>query len=159
MFGSSCIFLFFFFFFLMIRRPPRSTLFPYTTLFRSRPWRPGGPPPRWPPWSMTTRRLPRGLAPPRGRMGLLGLLAMCLGPSVEAAECRIDGDALPEHAVEAAGGERALEAQQSLAGPDAAPWQRAPGRQLRVHGREAQQARLRGLAAAAGATANRRRPT
>src|SRR5882757_1494717 len=27
---------FFFFFFLMIRRPPRSTLFPYTTLFRSR---------------------------------------------------------------------------------------------------------------------------
>src|SRR2546428_8816019 len=39
----------FFFFFLMIRRPPRSTLFPYTTLFRSsvkrcgsarRPWMP-----------------------------------------------------------------------------------------------------------------------
>src|SRR2546427_13108370 len=34
-----CLFLFvhffFFFFFLMIRRPPRSTLFPYTTLFRS----------------------------------------------------------------------------------------------------------------------------
>src|SRR5438309_9275525 len=29
--------LFFFFFFLMIRRPPRSTLFPYTTLFRSLP--------------------------------------------------------------------------------------------------------------------------
>src|SRR3989441_11152160 len=29
------IFVFFFFFFLMIRRPPRSTLFPYTTLFRS----------------------------------------------------------------------------------------------------------------------------
>src|SRR3712207_7058496 len=31
-----------FFFFLMIRRPPRSTLFPYTTLFRSNyryPWR------------------------------------------------------------------------------------------------------------------------
>src|SRR2546422_10857126 len=26
---------FFLFFFLMIRRPPRSTLFPYTTLFRS----------------------------------------------------------------------------------------------------------------------------
>src|SRR5262244_4087186 len=33
-------FLFFLFFFLMIRRPPRSTLFPYTTLFRSdrTPW-------------------------------------------------------------------------------------------------------------------------
>src|SRR6478609_10867208 len=34
---------FFFFFFLMIRRPPRSTLFPYTTLFRSRPRRELGP--------------------------------------------------------------------------------------------------------------------
>src|SRR5438034_11598796 len=34
--------LLFIFFFLMIRRPPRSTLFPYTTLFRSgvgRPWK------------------------------------------------------------------------------------------------------------------------
>src|SRR5260370_15269888 len=31
---SSSLYLFFFF--LMIRRPPRSTLFPYTTLFRSR---------------------------------------------------------------------------------------------------------------------------
>src|SRR5205823_13316124 len=31
----SYIFFFFFFFFLMLRRPPRSTLFPYTTLFRS----------------------------------------------------------------------------------------------------------------------------
>src|SRR6266508_635261 len=30
------LFSFLFFFFLMIRRPPRSTLFPYTTLFRSR---------------------------------------------------------------------------------------------------------------------------
>src|SRR5215475_15745280 len=50
----------FFFFFLMIRRPPRSTLIPYTTLFRSRPRRcrsrgcrqgrrrPAAPPaPRW----------------------------------------------------------------------------------------------------------------
>src|SRR3972149_308083 len=38
----------FFFFFLMIRRPPRSTLFPYTTLFRSAPrptwWRIGHDP-------------------------------------------------------------------------------------------------------------------
>src|SRR2546421_10535824 len=32
---SSVHLLFLFFFFLMIRRPPRSTLFPYTTLFRS----------------------------------------------------------------------------------------------------------------------------
>src|SRR3989337_3501434 len=30
-----CVLLFFCFFFVMIRRPPRSTLFPYTTLFRS----------------------------------------------------------------------------------------------------------------------------
>ena len=30
--GGVCVI---FFFFLMIRRPPRSTLFPYTTLFRS----------------------------------------------------------------------------------------------------------------------------
>src|SRR6266511_4404951 len=46
-----------FFFFLMIRRPPRSTLFPYTTLFRSRHRRGrsgarrvhrGGPPKRVP---------------------------------------------------------------------------------------------------------------
>src|SRR5215471_20330078 len=38
----SSFLLFFFFFFLMIRRPPRSTLFPYTTLFRAgrgRGWR------------------------------------------------------------------------------------------------------------------------
>src|SRR5256885_9554112 len=38
LFCSSTIYLLtspFFFFFLMIRRPPRSTLFPYTTLFRS----------------------------------------------------------------------------------------------------------------------------
>src|SRR5215204_7498472 len=42
------VLIFFLFFFLMIRRPPRSTLFPYTTLLRSRdensrrapsPWR------------------------------------------------------------------------------------------------------------------------
>src|SRR5689334_24668500 len=32
---AGCSFLFSIFFFLMIRRPPRSTLFPYTTLFRS----------------------------------------------------------------------------------------------------------------------------
>src|SRR5256885_12197725 len=32
---AYCTACFFFFFFLMIRRPPRSTLFPYTTLFRS----------------------------------------------------------------------------------------------------------------------------
>src|SRR6266496_4747751 len=35
--ANASSFLFSFFFFLMIRRPPRSTLFPYTTLFRSCP--------------------------------------------------------------------------------------------------------------------------
>src|SRR6266496_6648795 len=35
-FSPPLFLFFFFFFFLMIRRPPRSTLFPYTTLFRSR---------------------------------------------------------------------------------------------------------------------------
>src|SRR5438067_13456028 len=34
-FHMSTSHLFLFFFFLMLRRPPRSTLFPYTTLFRS----------------------------------------------------------------------------------------------------------------------------
>src|SRR5215204_7500792 len=41
----------FFFFFLMIRRPPRSTLFPYTTLFRSR-----GCPSPWTSTAATSRR-------------------------------------------------------------------------------------------------------
>src|SRR5437867_12075892 len=35
LFICMCCFVIFLFFFLMIRRPPRSTLFPYTTLFRS----------------------------------------------------------------------------------------------------------------------------
>src|SRR5712672_3855630 len=45
------------FFFLMIRRPPRSTLFPYTTLFRSR-WRSDGSTPdrRRPPRARRLRR-------------------------------------------------------------------------------------------------------
>src|SRR6266496_5833893 len=55
---SICIFLFFFF--LMIRRPPRSTLFPYTTLFRS----PSPPCPlpamqRWPSSSAGDRKSTR----------------------------------------------------------------------------------------------------
>src|SRR2546428_14143702 len=37
LFEDVAILLLFLFFFLMIRRPPRSTLFPYTTLFRSVP--------------------------------------------------------------------------------------------------------------------------
>src|SRR6266536_3054839 len=42
---NSCLF---FFFFLMIRRPPRSTLFPYTTLFRSARPAPRSAAPGWP---------------------------------------------------------------------------------------------------------------
>src|SRR2546428_9285423 len=49
-----------FFFFLMIRRPPRSTLFPYTTLFRSARRspapRPSSPPRR--PTSVIARKRP-----------------------------------------------------------------------------------------------------
>src|SRR6266536_6463940 len=51
-----------FFFFLMIRRPPRSTLFPYTTLFRParrdqrrHPRRPLRPPPRLHPLTLPAR--------------------------------------------------------------------------------------------------------
>src|SRR3989449_2092331 len=43
----------------MIRRPPRSTLFPYTTLFRSPALPPSSPPPG-------PRRAPRGPPSPRG---------------------------------------------------------------------------------------------
>src|SRR5215203_6814153 len=50
-FSCSCLFLFFFF--LMIRRPPRSTLFPYTTLFRSRRPRCSRPCSRWCPPTST----------------------------------------------------------------------------------------------------------
>src|SRR5215216_7806681 len=42
------------FFFLMIRRPPRSTLFPYTTLFRSPTCRGASP------CGVTRRRIPTG---------------------------------------------------------------------------------------------------
>src|SRR5215216_7082451 len=46
--GALLVSTYVFFFFLMIRRPPRSTLFPYTTLFRPRRCRASGPvkPPR-----------------------------------------------------------------------------------------------------------------
>src|SRR3989442_6188190 len=48
-------------FFLMIRRPPRSTLFPYTTLFRSPETRSRSPPLAFP--GRGTRRRPDGPAP------------------------------------------------------------------------------------------------
>src|SRR5688572_32083603 len=49
----------------MIRRPPRSTLFPYTTLFRSRLRRLGAVAPRVPLGDRTRVVAPRR-APPRG---------------------------------------------------------------------------------------------
>src|SRR5258705_22083 len=55
---SSLLVIVLVFFFLMIRRPPRSTLFPYTTLFRSG---------RFQLLGCTGRRLRPG--PPRGRLG------------------------------------------------------------------------------------------
>src|SRR5687768_18247310 len=67
----------FFFFFLMIRRPPRSTLFPYTTLFRSAPRSRCGPtwcsrrPPRssWPCSTSCTGRRKRAGSICRRRRG------------------------------------------------------------------------------------------
>src|SRR5256885_12002079 len=56
---------FLFFFFLMIRRPPRSTLFPYTTLFRS-------PPPALP---ARCRSAGAGAATPGGSEARLGVRA------------------------------------------------------------------------------------
>src|SRR5699024_12668193 len=67
-FLSTSSILLFVFFFLMLRRPPRSTLFPYTTLFRS----------TWP-VSATTRPADRDPASPRlpdRRVGSLTASAM-----------------------------------------------------------------------------------
>src|SRR6267154_5246411 len=59
-FGSSISFIFFF---LMIRRPPRSTLFPYTTLFRSR--QRGASPAGRQAWAAEEEPSPAGAPPPR----------------------------------------------------------------------------------------------
>src|SRR2546426_7877069 len=63
---TLCFSLFLFFFFLMIRRPPRSTLFPYTTLFRS-PYGAGAPEvePRCPPNQHERDEPPLDTAQPR----------------------------------------------------------------------------------------------
>src|SRR3712207_9007470 len=57
----------------MIRRPPRSTLFPYTTLFRSQPAQHRGRVPR--------RRVLPG--PRRGADGGAGRRGFCLAPPIE----------------------------------------------------------------------------
>src|SRR2546427_8099640 len=60
----------------MIRRPPRSTLFPYTTLFRSRVASAGPPGVRLrvspPPDALSGRRLHRQPSEPGGRLQVLG---------------------------------------------------------------------------------------
>src|SRR6266478_2877204 len=66
-----------FFFFLMIRRPPRSTLFPYTTLFRSR-----SPPTATPRsgWKARTPLPCRARPPSRGRSGCRRSSTAATGP-------------------------------------------------------------------------------
>src|SRR2546425_7334898 len=74
--------LLFFFFFLMIRRPPRSTLFPYTTLFRSHVV--GGGRDRRP---ADRRRAVRQIRELPGRLLHRG------GPGGDRAGCRVPGTA------------------------------------------------------------------
>src|SRR5205823_13468267 len=74
-YSLSFPFVSFFFFFLMIRRPPRSTLFPYTTLFRS------------------------ALAPGSPRRGPTGSTSPSLRPST-ASWRREDGERSEEHTSE-----------------------------------------------------------
>src|SRR5688572_32321524 len=62
-----CTLFFFFLFFLMIRRPPRSTLFPYTTLFRS--WRERAERGRGLLWHIAARQHHRSRAAGRARRG------------------------------------------------------------------------------------------
>src|SRR3712207_9518077 len=54
----------------MIRRPPRSTLFPYTTLFRSDVVRPRRPAPEGVGDAAARERLREGLRPPRVQPGV-----------------------------------------------------------------------------------------
>src|SRR3712207_9529118 len=59
----------------MIRRPPRSTLFPYTTLFRSRPGVGAGPPAQGPLTEDPRHPGARGGNPQEDRALLLGPVA------------------------------------------------------------------------------------
>src|SRR6266850_5371576 len=69
--------MFFVFFFLMIRRPPRSTLFPYTTLFRSRLRDPARPLHRVPAQGHRRKHRGRGAAPPRSEEHTSELQSPC----------------------------------------------------------------------------------
>src|SRR5258708_38027867 len=61
LFSCPSLHFYFLFFFLMIRRPPRSTLFPYTTLFRS----------TFLVYALVTTRLQHTLMTPRNRTASL----------------------------------------------------------------------------------------
>src|SRR3712207_8993093 len=79
---------FFIFFFLMIRRPPRSTLFPYTTLFRSRllsPCASAWPPPPTRPGQAP--RAPRQRSTPRSTCPSL---LPSVGPIVDRKSTRLN---------------------------------------------------------------------
>src|SRR5256886_13476835 len=76
-----------FFFFLMIRRPPRSTLFPYTTLFRSephrlaaRPLRPVGCRDRVPRLGLPAHAARKRVAAPGGARGVRRRVRRALRP-------------------------------------------------------------------------------
>src|SRR2546426_9393092 len=100
---------FFVFFFLMIRRPPRSTLFPYTTLFRSSQGRAHGHAARY----FDTRR--HRQPPPAGRRD-----ADVVQPFLRAAEGVHDrGPARPPPRIRDAGRRRVLPALHQRAGPAA----------------------------------------
>src|SRR2546430_13730218 len=87
---SSCVF----FFFLMIRRPPRSTLFPYTTLFRSedrrRRDRAGDHPRRLSPRRDAGLLPGLGAGPQRARVVLRRVLVAGAGPPEDRKSTRLN---------------------------------------------------------------------
>src|SRR2546426_2438152 len=82
----------FFFFFLMIRRPPRSTLFPYTTLFRS-------PSPENPPGTKSPKQNQKDA-------GERGTPVLLVGIGAEEDEAVLLGDEAPAGALGGAAGLR-----------------------------------------------------
>jgi hypothetical protein len=112
---------------------------------------------RWAPWSMTTRRLPAGPPPPRGRSGRFGLLPpLAIGDiSVKTPQLRPDADLLPQDAREHAPLGCALEAREAAARVGATARLVAPGDEGSLAGRKPEQVALRRAPATAGATPRR----
>src|SRR2546422_4192066 len=69
----------------MIRRPPRSTLFPYTTLFRSPTWRCASPTGR----HEATAYFCRGVAPRSGEPGYRDIAASASFPEIGRAHAEL----------------------------------------------------------------------